>query len=623
MEQQQQQQHKLDSDGDMLLDDGSIPVTQQAPSPAGSDDSANGQQNHGGGGSDEAGASAGGAGAGGTAAAAGGATAASAQPAGASTGRRRDNNFLEKLWNFLDDEVSRTTMGFSVNGQYLVIYNPDEVPRLLAAANVCKHKDYGSFQRQMCIYGWKRLAQNEMNKLVLTDGEAPGATVSQLGPSIKIMQHEVLERDSPMDEVRAVPRKAKPKASRAKDGGAAAAAKAGVPLDVYNAQYQTKQEVTTHVQHQPGVNSHSHQAMEGETMALLAGNAAPRSAHVPYAAASGSAQGSLATHLHGRMPMVPQKRPAEAIRADLEAIEAMRSRSGDAGMSQAEIEALIASVQGHDVIMQPAKQARVDAGPSHQHQHQHQNGATTTSHAQVGSGSQAPPAQPLAPANYRYRRPTPYGTAQLPMPGMDDDASSLAKLARFDMETLQRSMQEAFLMLDNSRPSANGEHLVMPDADFFIEPALAGLRFDATGVAIMQPVPAIQPVPARQPAQHQGGAHTAAASQGQEQIETRPQMSPAQPQAGKPQAIQAAAKPKPQNHASSPGILAARSASPITVGAAADAFTELTTLPTTDLLSNKLGLLPHADSGTAGLSLSPAPPRQAFASAFKQPSLWV
>lgn len=85
-------------------------------------------------------------------------------------------------------------MGFSVNGQYLVIYNPDEVPRLLAAANVCKHKDYGSFQRQMCIYGWKRLAQNEMNKLVLTDGEAPGATVSQLGPSIKIMQHEVLVR---------------------------------------------------------------------------------------------------------------------------------------------------------------------------------------------------------------------------------------------------------------------------------------------------------------------------------------------------------------------------------------------------------------------------------------------
>ena len=361
------------------------------------------------------------------------------------------------------------------------------------------------------------------------------------------------------------------------------------------------------------MNGHRHQLTEGEMMGLLASNPAPRSAHVPYAAVSGSAQGSLATHLHGRMPMVPQKRPAEAIRADLEAIEAMRSRSGDAGMSEAEVEALIASVQGQDIIVQPAKHARVDAGPSHQHQ----NGALTTSQVQAGSGPQAQPAPPPPPANYRYRRPTPYGPAQLPMPGLDDDASSLAKLARFDMESLQRSMQEAFLMLDNYRPSANGEHLVLPDADFFVEPALAGLRFDATGVPIMNAVPVLQP------AQQQDRGHAAVAPQVQEQTKTRPQAPPAPPQAGRPGAVQATAKPKPLNSASAPALIAARSASPITIGTAADAFTELTTLPTTDLLSNKLGLLPHADSAASSLSLSPAPLRQAFASAFKQPSLWV
>lgn len=94
MEQQQQQQQKLDSDVDMLLDGDSIPVTQQPPSPAGSDDSASGQQNLSGGKDGVTGAT-GTAGAAGTAVAG---TAASAQSAGASTGRRRDNNFLEKLW---------------------------------------------------------------------------------------------------------------------------------------------------------------------------------------------------------------------------------------------------------------------------------------------------------------------------------------------------------------------------------------------------------------------------------------------------------------------------------------------------------------------------------------------
>lgn len=83
-------------------------------------------------------------------------------------------------------------MGFSPNGRYLIIYNPDAVPKALIAHNICKHKDYGSFQRQMCIYGWRRISQNELSKIVLIDGEEPGATISRLGPSIKVMQHETL-----------------------------------------------------------------------------------------------------------------------------------------------------------------------------------------------------------------------------------------------------------------------------------------------------------------------------------------------------------------------------------------------------------------------------------------------
>ena len=201
------------------------------------------------------------------------------------------------------------------------------------------------------------------------------------------------------------------------------------------------------------------------------------------------------------------------------------------------------------------------------------------------------------------------------MPGLDDDAASLAKLARFDMEALQRSMQEAFLMLDNSRPSANGEHLILPDADFLIEPALATLRFDAAGVAIMQPVAPVAP------AQHKEPERTAVpqpAHQGQSQA--RQIISPAPPQATQPVAGQAAAKPHNQTSAGEV-VTAARSASPVTLRGASDAFSELTTLPTTDLLANKLGLLPHLDS--SNLTLSPTPPRPAFASAFKQPSLWV
>ena len=42
-------------------------------------------------------------------------------------------------------------MAFSRNGKYLVAYNPDEIPAALASANICKHKDYQSFQRQMTV----------------------------------------------------------------------------------------------------------------------------------------------------------------------------------------------------------------------------------------------------------------------------------------------------------------------------------------------------------------------------------------------------------------------------------------------------------------------------------------
>lgn len=108
-------------------------------------------------------------------------------------------------------------MQFSVNGRYLLILDPDAVPEALDAAGICKHKNYGSFQRQCCIYGWRRIAQPEVPKLVLDDDEEPGATISLLGENIKVMQHENLVRDSPREEVRSVTRKAKPKPSRAKD----------------------------------------------------------------------------------------------------------------------------------------------------------------------------------------------------------------------------------------------------------------------------------------------------------------------------------------------------------------------------------------------------------------------
>lgn len=108
-------------------------------------------------------------------------------------------------------------MEFSVNGRYLLILDPDAVPEALDAANICKHKNYGSFQRQCCIYGWRRIPQIEVPKLVLDDDEEPGATISRLGDTIKVMQHENLLRDSPREEVRSVTRKAKPKPSRAKD----------------------------------------------------------------------------------------------------------------------------------------------------------------------------------------------------------------------------------------------------------------------------------------------------------------------------------------------------------------------------------------------------------------------
>jgi hypothetical protein len=35
-------------------------------------------------------------------------------------------------------------MGFSDNGHYLVMYDPEAVPAALSSANICKHKDYGS-----------------------------------------------------------------------------------------------------------------------------------------------------------------------------------------------------------------------------------------------------------------------------------------------------------------------------------------------------------------------------------------------------------------------------------------------------------------------------------------------
>lgn len=115
-------------------------------------------------------------------------------------------------------------MEFSVNGRYLLILDPDAVPEALDAANICKHKNYGSFQRQCCIYGWRRIPQVEVPKLVLDDDEEPGATISRLGDNIRVMQHENLLRDSPREEVRSVTRKAKPKPSRAKDAEARAIA---------------------------------------------------------------------------------------------------------------------------------------------------------------------------------------------------------------------------------------------------------------------------------------------------------------------------------------------------------------------------------------------------------------
>jgi hypothetical protein len=115
-------------------------------------------------------------------------------------------------------------MQFSVNGRYLLILNPEAVPAAAEAANVCKHKNYESFQRQCCIYGWRRIGQNEVPKLVLDDEEKPGETISRLGDNIKVMQHENLLRDSPREEVRSVMRKAKPKPSRAKDAEARAVA---------------------------------------------------------------------------------------------------------------------------------------------------------------------------------------------------------------------------------------------------------------------------------------------------------------------------------------------------------------------------------------------------------------
>lgn len=115
-------------------------------------------------------------------------------------------------------------MEFSVNGRYLLILDPDAVPEALDTANICKHKNYGSFQRQCCIYGWRRIAQPEVPKLVLDDDEEPGATIARIGENIKVMMHENLTRDSPREEVRSVTRKAKPKPSRAKDAEARAVA---------------------------------------------------------------------------------------------------------------------------------------------------------------------------------------------------------------------------------------------------------------------------------------------------------------------------------------------------------------------------------------------------------------
>lgn len=148
----------------------------------------------------------------------------SASVIAAETAKRRENNFLEKLWNWLDSDISHGIMEFSVNGRYLLILDPDAVPEALDTANICKHKNYGSFQRQCCIYGWRRIPQIEVHKLVLDDDEEPGATISRLGDNIKVMQHENLVRDSPREEVRSVTRKAKPKPSRAKDAEARAIA---------------------------------------------------------------------------------------------------------------------------------------------------------------------------------------------------------------------------------------------------------------------------------------------------------------------------------------------------------------------------------------------------------------
>lgn len=53
--------------------------------------------------------------------------------------------------SFIADDASTPIIGFSSNGQYLVIYDPDAVPIALTESQICKHKDYQSFQRQMTV----------------------------------------------------------------------------------------------------------------------------------------------------------------------------------------------------------------------------------------------------------------------------------------------------------------------------------------------------------------------------------------------------------------------------------------------------------------------------------------
>jgi hypothetical protein len=83
-------------------------------------------------------------------------------------------------------------MYFSPNGEYLIIEDPDAVPALLRAANICNHKDYASFQRVMTIYGWKRLTQTEMESAILVNGEEPGTLCGRLASQSKLMRHATL-----------------------------------------------------------------------------------------------------------------------------------------------------------------------------------------------------------------------------------------------------------------------------------------------------------------------------------------------------------------------------------------------------------------------------------------------